>query len=156
MVSSESVADYQSPKGIFFHSEDIDFQLDNESQTSLWLKKIIEQEGCTLLLLNFIFCSDDYLHQLNMEYLNHNTLTDIITFPYQSPPQIEGDIFISIDRVTENSEEFNTLFDNELKRVMAHGVLHLCGYNDKTEQEKKQMQLKEEEKLELLKNFLLA
>lgn len=86
-----------------------------------------------LHLLNFIFCSDDYLLRLNVEYLDHDTLTDIITFPYADPPSIHGDIFISIDRVRDNAADFKVTFEQELNRVMAHGVLHLCGYGNETQ-----------------------
>ncbi len=139
----------KSESGIFFFPEDIDFKLDEEKVTAKWLQKIIEQEGHQLLLLNFIFCSDEYLLQLNQEYLNHDTLTDIITFPYNSPPLIEGDIFISVERVEENAGLYKTSIREELDRVMAHGVLHLCGYGDKTPDEEKKMRLKEDEALAL-------
>lgn len=137
----------ENEKGIFFSSEDADFELSNEQSVAAWLQGIIEQEGQTLHLLNFIFCSDEYLHQLNVQYLGHDTLTDVITFPYQSPPNIEGDIFISIERVGENASLFGSTFDHELCRVMVHGVLHLCGYGDKTEEEAKRMREKESEAL---------
>lgn len=134
---------------IYFTSEDVEFSLPNEASIAMWLHQIIEQEDKSLHLLNFIFCSDKYLHRLNVEYLGHDTLTDIITFPYQEPPIIEGDVFISIERVKENAAEFSTSFYEELRRVMAHGVLHLCGYGDKTKTEEKQMRLKEDEALSL-------
>ncbi len=137
-------------KGIFFSAEDIDFQLDSEENTAAWLQKIIEQEEQSLRLLNFIFCSDLYLHRLNVEYLDHDTLTDVITFPYAEPPLIEGDIFISIERVRENAAEFKVSFEKELNRVMVHGVLHLCGYLDKTDEQERQIRQKEDEALALL------
>ena len=133
--------------GIYFTSEEIDFELNNEEEVKKWLEKVIEQEDKSLRLLNFIFCSDRYLLRLNLEYLGHDTLTDIITFPYAEPPVIEGDIFISIDRVRENAQLFNVTFEQELHRVMAHGVLHLCGYGDKSEAEVKLMRQKEDETL---------
>ncbi|HFA47481.1 MAG TPA: rRNA maturation RNase YbeY, partial [Bacteroidetes bacterium] len=114
--------------GVYFTSEDVDFKLEKEEATGEWLKKTIEQEGKQLLLLNFIFCSDKYLHRLNVEYLQHDTFTDVITFPYAELPVVEGDIFISIERVKENAEKFKVPFLKELQRVMVHGVLHLCGY----------------------------
>jgi probable rRNA maturation factor len=136
---------------IFFEREDIDFQLRKEDKTKDWILKIIEKEDKELIQLTYIFCSDAYLLQINKEYLNHDTYTDIITFPYLSPPHIEGDIFISIDRIKENAQEFNTTFDEELRRVMIHGVLHLCGYPDKTEEETALMRVKEAEALTLWK-----
>jgi probable rRNA maturation factor len=136
---------------IFFEREDIDFQLRKEDKTKDWILKIIEKEDKELIQLTYIFCSDAYLLQINKEYLNHDTYTDIITFPYLSPPHIEGDIFISIDRIKENAQEFNTTFDEELRRVMIHGVLHLCGYPDKTEEEAALMRVKEAEALTLWK-----
>ena len=146
----------ESKKGgiIIFHSEEIDFELKEVDLKTSWLKKIIEQENMTLLLLNFIFCSDEYLHQINVEYLQHDTYTDIITFPLAEDPNIEGDIFVSIDRVKENAKTFNVDFEVELNRVLAHGVLHLCGWGDKTEEEAKQMRQKEEEALSLLDSMV--
>lgn len=136
--------------GVFFTSEEIDFELDNEEVVIRWLEKIIEQEDKSLRLLNFIFCSDDYLLRLNLEYLDHDTLTDIITFPYAELPAVEGDIFISIDRIKENARLYTVTFEQELHRVMAHGVLHLCGYGDKTDDEISMMRQKEEEALRIM------
>lgn len=133
--------------GVFFDSEEMDFVLNNEEKVTQWLKKLIEQEDKSLRLLNFIFCSDDYLLRLNLEYLQHDTLTDIITFPYAELPSIHGDIFISIERVRENARLYRVPFEQELHRVMAHGVLHLCGYGDKTEEEAALMRKKEEQSL---------
>ena len=117
---------------IHFHSEEISFELPHPILLREWLKKSIESEGKVLQELSFVFCSDDYLHQLNLEYLSHDTLTDIITFDYSEGQSIAGDIFISVDRVKENSQELNIEFQTELDRVMIHGVLHLCGYKDKS------------------------
>jgi len=125
-----------------FHTEDIEFQLDNAEEIQDWISQTIQEEGGTLTFINFIFCSDTYLHHINLEYLNHDTYTDIITFPY-SENTIESDIFISIDRVRENAEKFNTTFIHELHRVIIHGVLHLLGYGDKTPEEKQKMRNKE-------------
>ena len=129
---------------IVYHTEDVDFQLLKKPPLSNWIKKTVEIEGKTLGTVTYVFCSDDYLHKMNVEHLNHDTLTDIITFPYNDNP-IEGDIFISIDRVKDNALDFNTTFDNELHRVMIHGILHLCGYKDKTEEDEKRMRQKEDE-----------
>jgi len=100
--------------------------------------------------LNYIFCSDTYLHKINLEYLKHDTLTDIITFDYSEKKQISGDIFISIDRIKENALKFNQSTDIELNRVLIHGVLHLLGYKDKTPKEKETMRAKEDFYLTLL------
>ena len=120
---------------IDFHVVEISFELENVTQVKAWLQKIIEREECRLLSLNFIFCSDEYLHRLNVEYLNHDTLTDVITFPYAEPPNIEGDVFISLDRIKDNALSFKVPTQLELHRVMAHGLFHLCGYGDKSEEE---------------------
>jgi len=141
---------FEDEPTVEFSSEEIEFELNNEQSATEWLLKIIERAGCVLRSLNFVFCSDEYLHRLNVEYLDHDTLTDIITFPYASPPDIEGDIFISIDRVRDNASDFNVSFEQELHRVMAHGVLHLCGFGDKTPAEQKIMRSKEDEALALL------
>ena len=135
---------------IEFSSEEIDFELENEEVVIEWLQKIIERAGCVLRSLNFVFCSDDYLHRLNIEYLDHDTLTDILTFPYAEPPNIEGDIFISVDRIRDNAADFAVGFEHELHRVMAHGILHLCGFGDKTSAEQTVMRAKEDEALAIL------
>ncbi|MBI1225775.1 MAG: rRNA maturation RNase YbeY [Bacteroidetes bacterium] len=140
---------FEDEATIEFASEEVEFELKDEKSTSDWLQKIIERAGYVLRSLNFIFCSDDYLLRLNVEYLDHDTLTDIITFPYAEHPFIEGDIFISIDRVKDNANDFKVTFDQELNRVMAHGVLHLCGFGDKTPDEQTTMRQKEEEALQL-------
>ncbi len=140
-------------EAVCFFSEETPFRLEDEEGDAAWLQKVIEQEDKTLHLLNFIFCSDEYLHRLNVEYLDHDTLTDVITFHYAELPLIEGDIFISIERVKENAGDFNVSFEQELHRVMAHGLLHLCGYRDKTEEEKRVMRKKEDEALALRKEI---
>ena len=139
------------PSNIFFNSEEIDFNLPNQPVIIDWINSTADQEGQTVQSLNFIFCSDKYLHQINVEYLNHETYTDVITFPYmENGNPVEGDIFISIDRIKENAENFKTSFENELHRVMIHGTLHLLGYGDKTPDEKLKMTEKENEYLQLL------
>lgn len=134
---------------IIYNIEDVDFQLVNPSDLSNWIEKTIENEEKKLGAISYIFCNDDYLHQMNMEYLNHDTLTDVITFPYNNAP-IEGDIFISIDRVKDNAKDLNVAFENELHRVMIHGVLHLCGYSDETDEQESAMRQKEDFYLEKL------
>ncbi len=153
---SEQDFPLQEPEvpAISFHSEKIDFSLADENAETAWLTKLIEKEGCRLKMLNYIFCTDDYLYHINLEYLNHDTLTDIITFPYSDPPIIEGDIFISLERVAENAKTYSVSFEQELARVMAHGVLHLCGYKDKSPEEQILMRQKEEESLVLRPAFV--
>jgi len=130
---------------INFHTEAIDFKVLNPIKTKRWLKSVIESEGFELLEINYIFCNDEYLHSINVEYLEHDTLTDIITFDNSEEDQlIEGDIFVSIERIIDNTKDFNTTFEQEFKRVIVHGVLHLCGYFDKTDEDEKQMRDKED------------
>ncbi len=117
--------------------------------TSKWLEKAIISEGSKLGDINYIFCDDAYLLEKNIKYLKHNTLTDIISFDYSVGNVISGDIFISIERVIENAKLFQADFKDELHRVMVHGVLHYCGYHDKTKQEKAQMRAKEDYYLSL-------
>lgn len=135
---------------IHFFNEDITFRLKGIKEKRSWFIRCIESEGKSAGEINFIFCSDDYLHKMNMEYLNHDTLTDVITFDYTEENIISGDIFISVPRVKENASQLSFSFGDELNRVMAHGILHLCGYKDKTAKEEKQMRSKEDEKLSLI------
>ena len=135
----------QQENTVQFHTIEIDFNLPSSNTFVNWIKNTIAIENHQLTSLNFIFCNDAYLHKINIEFLNHDTLTDIITFPYHAlTDPIESDIYISIDRIQENAATFNIPFLTELKRVMIHGVLHLCGYGDKTEQEKRLMRTKED------------
>jgi len=133
---------------IEYHYE-LEFQLQNESKFSDWVNRILISESKSLGVLSFIFCDDVYLNKINVDYLDHDTFTDIITFNYCDLDTVSGDIFISIERVKENAVNFNVAFDNELKRVMSHGLLHLIGFNDKSDAEKKIMRLKENQKIEL-------
>lgn len=126
-----------------------DFELGIEENYKSWIKEICTSEDFTSKNINYIFCDDAYLLKINQQYLQHNYLTDIITFDYVKGKEISGDLFISIDRVKENAQEFKVSFANELKRVMAHGLLHLIGFSDKTEAEKQIMRLKEEEKIKM-------
>ncbi|WP_276368212.1 rRNA maturation RNase YbeY [Chryseolinea sp. H1M3-3] len=130
--------------------EDVSFRLKLIRNKKSWIKKVIEAEHKKLGVLNYIFCSDALLLKMNLEYLGHNTLTDIITFNNsQEETLIEGDIYISIERVRENAHKFASGFENELHRVMIHGVLHLLGYSDKTRAQKLAMRKKEDECLAL-------
>lgn len=135
---------------ITFHSEDVDFHLVNEKKRIKWIKDSIKNEAKKVGEISYIFCSDEYLHKMNLEYLNHDTYTDIITFDYTEENIVSGDIFISIDRVKENAIKFKTHFENELSRVIIHGALHLMGFKDKTPQQKEQMRSKEDFYLTLL------
>ena len=134
---------------IHFHHESVTAPDIGEDKIRRWFEQIAESEKQNLGELNFIFCSDDYLLKINQEYLKHDYYTDIITFDY-SDELISGDIFISLDRVRDNAKQLNESEDRELHRVMAHGVLHLIGYKDKTEAESREMRQKEEAALSLL------
>jgi len=138
---------------IRFFSEEINFKPKYPRKTIQWIKEAVKKERKEIGEISCIFCSDDYLLKINVDYLNHNTLTDIITFDYTEGKQIAGDIYISIDRVTENSQKFNTEFDTELQRVMIHGILHLCGYKDKKESDSILMRKKENTYLSLWKRM---
>ncbi|MEN9960652.1 MAG: hypothetical protein RL045_904 [Bacteroidota bacterium] len=129
---------------IQFCSEDITFSLKEKLKHKAWLNEVAKQEGKKILELSYVFCSDEYLLQINQEYLNHDTLTDIVTFDNsEDPKKIEGDIFISVDRVKENGEKLGTS-ETELERVMVHGLLHLLGYKDKKKEDKALMTEKED------------
>lgn len=124
-----------------------DFNLDNEEAVTAWISAVIVSENKNEGEINYIFCDDEYLHKINLEYLNHDNLTDIISFDYTVGNEINGDIFISVERVQDNANDFEVSFETELKRVMAHGVLHYCGYKDKGEDDERLMRSKEDEKL---------
>ena len=126
-----------------------DFALDNEEAIALWLSNVIASENKKEGEISYIFCDDEYLHKINVEYLNHDTLTDVISFDYTMGNEISGDCFISIERVKDNAIDFNVTFDVEIKRVLAHGILHYCGYKDKTEADEALMRSKEDEKISL-------
>ena len=124
-----------------------DFNLDNEEAIAAWLSAVIVSEKKKEGEINYIFCNDEYLHKINLEYLNHDTLTDIISFDYTVGNELNGDVFVSIERVQDNAKDFEVSFDEELKRVLVHGVLHYCGYKDKDEESERIMRLKEDEKI---------
>ncbi len=123
--------------------------IQNKSDYVDWINRVIVSEGFSAGQIDYVFCSDDYLLELNKEYLNHDTFTDIITFDYRDGNTISGDIFISTDRVEENAKKYDVAFSNELRRVMSHGVLHLVGFGDKSNEEKRIMREKEEEKIKM-------
>jgi len=133
---------------IYFNYE-TDFQLDNEVIYEQWISAIVRSEGKEEGEINYIFCDDEYLLKLNVDYLDHDALTDIISFDYSEGNFLQGDIFISVERVKENATEFNVSFEEELKRVLAHGILHYCGYKDKSPEDEVVMRQKEEEKINM-------
>jgi rRNA maturation RNase YbeY len=139
---------------IHFFKEDCEIDLRKLKNHKSWLVHLAKQYNYHIQELNYIFCSDEYLHKINLEYLNHDTYTDIITFDLQEEHNkddiIESDIFISIDRVQENANNLDIKMLDELKRIMAHGLLHLIGFNDKTEAEKQKMTKAENQALRLL------
>ena len=135
---------------IAFNNE-IEFKLENQDNLNDWIYQVLEKEQFKLGEVNYIFCSDEQLLEKNIEFLNHDTYTDIISFDYTMGKLISGDIFISIDRVRENSKSFETSFNDELNRVMIHGILHYCGYKDKSVDDKKLMRSKEDYYLSLRK-----
>jgi len=136
---------------IQFFSEEIDFKISHPELIQEWIKTIITNHNQTIENINYIFCTDEYLLQVNKEHLNHNYYTDIITFDLSDTEKIEADLFISIDRIKDNAATQNISFETELNRVIIHGVLHLIGYNDKTDEQKRIMRKKEDSCLSLLK-----
>lgn len=129
----------------FFHfqSEDTDFKLSHQNEVVDWLEALAEAENQNIDSIEYIFCSDNYLLEINKKYLNHDYFTDILTFPLQKDP-IEANVFISIERVKENAQLYAQSFEDELHRVIAHGLLHLSGYNDKSAEDEAQMRKKED------------
>ncbi len=125
------------------------FSLTDEPYYSDWITRVIRLNDLLVSELSYVFCDDVYLLDLNKRFLNHDTLTDIITFDYSDGNKVAGDIFISVERVAENSEKYGTDFDAELRRVMIHGVLHLMGYGDKDEEEKKVMRQMEDSMMKM-------
>ena len=136
---------------ILFNYE-IDFKLENEEAIRNWISSCINARGFTEGELNYIFCDDEYLLKLNVEFLEHDTLTDIISFDYTLGKQLSGDIFISIERIKENAQKYSQTPDNELNRVIIHGVLHYMGYQDKTAKAKAIMKAEEDKCLTLLQS----
>jgi len=126
-----------------------DFILENEFVISNWISQIILSENKTEGEISYIFCNNEYLHQINKEFLKHNTLTDIISFDYSVGDELNGDIFISIEMVKDNALEYSVTFNEELLRVLSHGILHYCGYKDKTPSDALKMRSKEEEKINM-------
>ena len=132
----------------FFNETSFVF-LYHKNKVKQWVKQIALSEGKKIGNINYIFCDDVYLHKINVQYLQHDTLTDIITFDYTEGITLNSDIYISIERVRENADIFGVTFEQELLRVLAHGILHLCGYKDKTPADSELMRAKEDEKTKL-------
>ncbi|MDX5477947.1 rRNA maturation RNase YbeY [Fontibacter flavus] len=135
---------------ILFFQEDIRFQLKEKNKHKKWLREIAASEGYQIGELNYIFCSDEYLYQINVDYLNHDTYTDIITFDNSEEERsIDGDIFVSVERIQENAKKENITFDKEIHRVMSHGLLHLMGYKDKKKEDKEIMRKMEDKAISM-------
>lgn len=136
---------------IQFFSEGVSYRLEHENNVQQWLLELIGQENLKAGVINYIFCNDDYLLELNQKFLERNTLTDVIAFDYREEEnEVSGDVFISIERTRENAIKYNQAPENELLRVIVHGLLHLCGYDDSTPAQKEEMTLKEDKYLSLL------
>ncbi|MDG1765571.1 MAG: rRNA maturation RNase YbeY [Flavobacteriales bacterium] len=137
---------------VHFFNEDVSYVLKDKMKLKNWVKIMIEQHQKSLGEVNFVFCSDEYLHEMNVEYLQHDTLTDIITFDYCDGNTVSGDLFISVDRVKDNASDLKIKLTDELHRVMIHGVLHLIGFKDKSQQDAATMRSQEEKSL-ILRGF---
>lgn len=130
-----------------------DFELTNQDQIQKWVSEIVTDEGYELGDILYIFCDDEFLHKLNVEYLDHDTLTDILSFDYCLGKQVNGEIYISVERVADNAKDFNTKFEDELHRVIIHGILHFCGYKDKSSTEESTMRIEEDQALARFKSL---
>ncbi|MDR0506622.1 MAG: rRNA maturation RNase YbeY [Dysgonamonadaceae bacterium] len=135
---------------IFYETANVSFPKISRKETTTWIKKVVNIHRKRIGSVSCIFCSDDEILKINRQYLNHDYYTDIITFDYTENDVISGDLFISVDTVKSNSEKFGTVYDEELNRVIIHGILHLCGFKDKTPEDEVQMREKENEALNLL------
>ena len=138
---------------INYQTQDIKFVLKEKRKVSKWINDVIKSHQKKLGNVSYIFCSNQYILELNQQYLNHNYFTDIITFDYCYDNIVEGDIFISIDTVFDNSHRFKTNFNDELLRVIIHGILHLVGFSDKTAKQQKQMRILEDEALSIFYSY---
>lgn len=129
-----------------FHTETggTDILTEQEPFLRQWIETVIQRKEGQTGAINYIFCGDEYLHQMNVEFLEHDTLTDIITFPYEAFPLVSGDLFISTERVKENASDLKLAYQDELHRVIIHGILHLCGQRDKTEEQAAEMREQED------------
>ena len=139
---------------IYFSTENIDFSLSDEAKVKRWITEVVKSQGKKVGNVGYLFCDDAYLIEINRTYLNHDTYTDIITFDYVEGNVVSGDIMISVERVRENANLFNTSFEQELYRVIIHGILHLLGQADKSEEDAAEMRRKEESTLDLWKTIV--
>ena len=139
---------------VFFSNSDIYFDLQSQTLIKKWISEVIKTYGKKLGKINYLFCSDEYVYDANVRFLNHDTYTDIITFDYVEGNLVSGDIMISVDRVGENAKNLNVPFEQELHRVIIHGVLHLLGFKDKSESDAAIMREKENESLKLLESLI--
>ncbi|MBA5629030.1 rRNA maturation RNase YbeY [Moheibacter lacus] len=137
---------------LFFY--ETPFSIENELNWKNWLNAAVETEGFQTEEINYIFCDDEYLLDINIQYLDHDYYTDVIGFQYSEGKEISGDVYISVDRVRENAENHQKSFENELARVMIHGILHFMNYKDKTEEEAKKMKEAEERHLSFLEEII--
>ena len=135
---------------VHFFNDDVDFSISDETLLKKWINLVVTNHKKRLGKITYLFCSDEKIYQTNVRFLNHNTYTDIITFDYVENDLISGDIIISIDRVEENARVFNVSFEQELQRVIIHGLLHLLGFKDKSPEDEAMMRRKEDESLALL------
>ena len=138
---------------ILFNAEQIEMPAIDHERISRWINRVIVDAGCETGEINYVFCSDDYILEINRQYLKHDYFTDIITFDYVQGDTISGDLLISVDTVRDNATSYKVSFQEELHRVMVHGVLHLLGINDKTDDQQEIMTQKENESLVLLSNI---
>lgn len=138
---------------ILFNSEDVSIPVVLDESTKSWISQIVSNSNKRIGTVNYVFCSDEYILEVNKQYLSHNYYTDIITFDYCKGDIVSGDLLISLDTIQSNSQAFNTDYTSELHRVMIHGVLHLLGYKDGTESEKVEMRFQEDTALSLLSTF---
>jgi rRNA maturation RNase YbeY len=143
MIDFPELRDEAPEAPVSFHFEEVTFDLPSEQRLSEWLQGVAETEGKEFVEVQYVFCTDEKLREMNVEYLDHDYYTDVITFPY-SDHAVHGDVFISCDRVADNAQRLGVPFEQELCRVLVHGVLHLCGYLDKTEDEEKSMRERED------------
>lgn len=135
---------------ITFQAENVEFPCIKKRKTANWIKSVADKYGKKTGEISYLFCSDEKILEVNRQYLNHDYYTDIITFDYSEKNKISGDIFISLETVLSNAQKYRTTFDEELHRVIIHGILHLCGLKDKSNEEKIKMRKAEEEALEML------
>jgi len=134
---------------VFFHQEDISYRLRHKRALSTWIRNAVEKEGLKVKAINIVLTSDGFLFKMNQKYLNHSTLTDVITFPFENPDGVAGDVYLSLERVRENAKAYEVKLIDELHRVMIHGTLHLCGYQDGTPTAKAIMRSTEDKYLSL-------